>query len=222
MASTMATGFSSDDDELATLTHHFSRSVSLHKPPITFKEKNVFTGFSRSPATSFVNTDEEAWNMIYAVARMKVKMNNNSNGAGERCENGVKLLRQQQFCRTGGVCAWCPTDVQNRRFQQRPVNRKHGFDDGGYTAVKRECAGTGVFLPRRYSPEPQIRQASITQSSTKYSVPINGGFVSHNGYSTPSLVAKVEHKRPRDDINGVGMEAAANNPAVLLPQEWTY
>lgn len=160
--------------------------------------------------------------------------------------------------------AWPPPQLQNQSLQQHRPNQPKpcnvpvmkpvlvggsggGCDGGGggATAGKRECAGTGVFLPRRYCnnpPESRKRQACspanlparmIQSSSNKTFVPItppaqveariNGGFVPHYEMLMGGRNAMiVGGQQRRSNIHGGVMETVVNNPEVLLPQEWTY
>ncbi|KAM0008977.1 hypothetical protein Hdeb2414_s0100g00793371 [Helianthus debilis subsp. tardiflorus] len=105
----------------------------------------------------FAKGDEDAWNMIYAaaasqVARMKMKMNNRDvTGVPHAFNRPHRSSWQQHFC----------PPVQNQRHQHVPIQRKpvvldrsSGCSDDGDMYVKRECAGTGVFLPCRYCDNP--------------------------------------------------------------------
>ncbi|CAI9295933.1 unnamed protein product [Lactuca saligna] len=155
--------------------------------------------------------------------------------------------------------AWPPPQqrIQHRSNQQKPCNAPvmkrvviggsgGGCDGGGATAAKRECPGTGVFLPRRYCnnpPESRKRQAcspaNLPAKTIQYSnntlVPINGqpqtqarinvDLIPHyemlmGRRNAMSLAAQ----QLRSNIHGHGgvMESPVNNPEMLLPQEWTY
>ncbi|KAI3799889.1 hypothetical protein L1987_35194 [Smallanthus sonchifolius] len=92
-ASSSSTESESDDDDFAGLTRRFTRSVSLQerlKIPYP-AEKRVFspestlnwnfsgqTHVRSSPTTSFLQADEDAWDLIYAAAGQvaRMKMNN--------------------------------------------------------------------------------------------------------------------------------------------------
>ncbi|KAL4575054.1 hypothetical protein LXL04_021895 [Taraxacum kok-saghyz] len=105
---------------------------------------------------------------------------------------------------------------------------------GGVTTAKRECTGTGVFLPRRYcnnAPESRKRQACsnhtivpITrQPQAQAQARINGGIVPHYEMSMGRRNAMIlAAQQLRSNIHGGVMESPVNNPEVLLPQEWTY
>ncbi|KAI3817784.1 hypothetical protein L1987_11582 [Smallanthus sonchifolius] len=247
----------SNDEEIARLTRLFSRSASLQEPLFNFKEKRVFSGWPEStlsqapsPPPSFVKRDDDAWNLIYAAAKVRMSISNRGvigvphafdhlhRSPWERSD-GVELFRQQHFFRNSGASAWPPPQHQNQRLQHRPNQRKpvlHGSGGGCNPAAKRKCVGTGVFLPRRYCDNPPESQkqrqacnlpAGMIQSSTKSFVPItappqlqahiNGGFVSNY-----AMILAAQQQQQRSYIDGGVMESAVNNPAVLLPQEWTY
>ncbi|KAI3734913.1 hypothetical protein L6452_14395 [Arctium lappa] len=168
-------------------------------------------------------------------------------GCNESCGNNGGGTRSPCFPQS----AWPPPQnlQQHRQNQPKPCNvpamkavvvggSGGGCDGGGggATAGKRECAGTGVFLPRRYCnnpPESRKRQASSPArmiQSNKTFVPIsppaeieariNGGFIPHYGMV---MGGRNGGEQRRSNIQGGGvMESAVNNPEMLLPQEWTY
>ncbi|KAI3816031.1 hypothetical protein L1987_15716 [Smallanthus sonchifolius] len=243
----------SDDEVVAGLTRRFSRSASLQQPHFHFKEKRVFSGSpeptlgrsDRFPAPSppaSVKPDEDAWNLIYAAAAQvaQMKMSNRGViGAPHAFEHpwgrgdGEELFRRQHFSRNRCVAAWPPPQVQNQRHQQIHTNlHKLVVPGRSGTAAKRECAGTGVFLPRGYCtnpPESRKRQARMIQPSNKTFVPIsappeiqpriNTSFISHYEMLTSRRKAMISAGQPqRSNIRGGVM----NNPEALLPQEWTY
>ncbi|KAI3731117.1 hypothetical protein L1987_62300 [Smallanthus sonchifolius] len=256
-----STDYETDD----RLTRRFSRPASLQHPLFNFKENRVFSGWPEStlsqalsPPPSFVKSDEDAWNLIYAAAKLRMSISNRGvigvphafdhlhRSPWERSDGG-ELFRQQHFCRNSGASAWPPPQLQNQRLQHCQNQRKpvlHGSGGGCNPAAKRECVGTGVFLPRRYCdnpPESQNRRAcnlpaGMIQSSTKSFVPItapphlqahiNADFVSHYellmGRRKAMIPAAQQQQQQRSYIDGGVMESAVNNPAVLLPQEWTY
>ncbi|KAF5794921.1 hypothetical protein HanRHA438_Chr08g0345011 [Helianthus annuus] len=224
--------------------------TSTDDKPKTFKEPTLGpSGCSHIQPLMppvFAKGDEDAWNMIYAaasqVARMKMKMSNKDvTGVPHAFNRPHRSSWQQHFC----------PQVQNQRHQHGPIqcksvvlDRSSGRCDDGDMYVKRECAGTGVFLPRRYCDNPaesRIRQGSpsnlagIIQSSAKSFIPvappqnqtyINGGFISHyelfmDRHRSKGVILAAQQPR-RGNVHDVVMESSVNNPAVLLPQEWTY
>lgn len=59
--------------------------------------------------------------------------------------------------------SWPPLQVQSQQQQQPQHNSGSGMRAmflSGSGSVKRECAGTGVFLPRRYGNPPEPRKKS--------------------------------------------------------------
>ncbi|GJT48192.1 hypothetical protein Tco_0974349, partial [Tanacetum coccineum] len=182
--------------------------------------------FSNSPdsalrwSSPLVNSDEDYWNIFYAAASEIARM---------------KTMKMNHFPRQRGYSgdrscqsAWGSPPVQC---------------NGTTMKVKRECAGTGVFLPRSppESCKPQACSPAnlpprMIQSSNKSFVPIttraeveahmNGGFVSHYEMliSRRNALILAAQQQRRSTVNRSVMESPMNNnnPEVLLPQEWTY
>ncbi|XP_024963214.1 uncharacterized protein LOC112503390 [Cynara cardunculus var. scolymus] len=169
--------------------------------------------------------------------------------------DGDEFFRQRQFCRKRGgnescgdrspsfpQSAW-PPPQQHRPNQPKPCNvpvmkpvvvggSGGGCDGGG--GGKRECAGTGVFLPRRYCNKPpesrkrlacspanlparMIQSSSITPPD-EIEARINGGFIPQYEMARGGQ----QQRRSNHHIQGGVKEPVANNPEMLLPQEWTY
>ncbi|PWA92623.1 hypothetical protein CTI12_AA078250 [Artemisia annua] len=205
------------------ITHRAPHSASFQQPLFKFKEESFFSSSPDSALLGWsspsVNSDEDYWNLIYAaaseVARMKMKMKMNNNFPGQRGYSGDRRL-------VNGHSAWGPP----------PVKRN-------VTTVKRECAGTGVFLPRpppAQACSPANLPPRMIQSSNKSFVPVttrpeveahmNGGFVSHYEMliSRRNALILAAQQQRRSSVNHSIMESPMNNnnPEVLLPQEWTY
>ncbi|XP_024997064.1 uncharacterized protein LOC112529870 [Cynara cardunculus var. scolymus] len=147
-------------------------------------------------------------------------------GGGGRCGGGQPMGFRQS--------AWPPLPVENHRRQQpstgfiaKPVLGGSGGGCGRETTVlKRECAGTGVFLPRRYSNDPPESKkkpacspahmpARVAQSLNKSMEPI-----------IPQIHLNTHGRGYTQSDNGsamVGRRSGGGESAeVVLPQEWTY
>nr|GFA93963.1 hypothetical protein [Tanacetum cinerariifolium] len=142
----------------------------------------------------------------------------------------MKTMKMNNFPRQRGYSG----DRRLVSCQSPPVGR---------TTVKRECVGTGVFLPRPppESCKPQACSPAnlpprMIQSSNRSFVPIttraeveahmNGGFVTHYEMliSRRNALFLAAQQQRRSSVNHSVMESPMNdnNPEVLLPQEWTY
>ncbi|KAI3695833.1 hypothetical protein L1987_78835 [Smallanthus sonchifolius] len=113
------------------------------------------------------------------------------------------------------------------------IGAPHVVLGGSGTAAKRECAGTGVFLPRGYCNPPESRKrqacspanlaARMIQASNKTFVPIttppciDTSFISHYEMLMSRWKA-LAGQPPRSNIRG----GVLNNREALLPQDWTY
>ncbi|KAF5800040.1 hypothetical protein HanXRQr2_Chr07g0311491 [Helianthus annuus] len=213
------------------------------------------------------------------VAQMKMKNKNDAvfaNGGllgaplshhhyGGVLRENEELLRRQQFCRRvaagGGYncgggpvgfrqAAWPPVVLENQ-CRQKPVN---GLTvkpvPGGFSAgVKKECAGTGVFLPRNYpnvSPEPKKKPAcSPTHMPAGVPQPnknmypiipqppqqpnIRNGFAPKyhvppppppHHFNRDELAALVTARR--NAVMLAQQRQSATRAEPVLPQEWTY
>ncbi|KAI7739741.1 hypothetical protein M8C21_000507 [Ambrosia artemisiifolia] len=160
-------------------------------------------------------------------------------------------------CRRGtsgplGFCpsAWPPVSLETQRRQQ-PINGSTvksvsgGFNGGGVAGVKKERAGTGVFIPRNYPNIPTEPKkipacssthmpAGVIKSFTKNMDPIiappqpplqtnvRNGIISQCQVPAPS-----PHSFNRDELAELitarrNAVRSATNAEVLLPKEWTY
>lgn len=178
-----------------------------------------------------------------------------------RRSGNEEFIRQQQFRQRGAGGAnyrggggrpvgprqppWPPLPVDNQRRQQlsNVVLAKTALGvSGGTAVVKRECAGTGVFLPRRYCNDtheskkkpacsPAYLPARVAQSFTKNmdpimaqpQPPIHGGFIPHYEIAMARRnTAMLAQQRRSATCVGVVTETPMGHPEVVLPQEWTY
>ncbi|KAL7614660.1 hypothetical protein Lser_V15G08746 [Lactuca serriola] len=176
-----------------------------------------------------------------------------------------EFIRHQQFRQRvaggGGRCGggrpagfrqspWPPLPVENQRLHQLPngviakpvLGGSGGRCGGGTAVVKRECAGTGVFLPRRYCNDPQEMKkkpacspahlpARVAQSFTKNMDPImaqaqptiHGGFAPHYEIAIARRnAAMLAQQRWSAALVSVVPETPMGHAEVVLPQEWTY
>ncbi|XP_076882360.1 uncharacterized protein LOC143530814 [Bidens hawaiensis] len=239
LAYSSSTESESDDDDVTGLTRRFTRSVSLQErfkipyPPL--KTKSGFAGSPEStfkwnvsgptqawstPTTPFGHRNEDSWDLIYAaaeqVAMMKLKMKMSSMndavygnrgllGAPRPAGAPVSHYFSQRV--TGG-----PLGFRQSGWPQLPVEpqrRQHAV--GSNNVVRKERAGTGVFLPRNYPnfpPEFNKKPAGVAQPFNKNMDPIIAPPQQPNilaGFIPP----------PR---RSTGREAQE----IVLPQEWTY
>lgn len=96
--------------------------------------------------------------------------------------------------------AWPPLQAQNQaqahNMQPAPV----------FPRPKRECAGTGVFLPRRVTPSDTRKKSEGNTNTTK----------TKNGKGSQSQSQSTNRRNSRTT------QASANQGDIQLPQEWTY
>ncbi|XVE99680.1 hypothetical protein REPUB_Repub03eG0221100 [Reevesia pubescens] len=131
--------------------------------------------------------------------------------------------------------SWPPLQVQSQQQQQpQPVNSGSGMRAvflGGSGSVKRECAGTGVFLPRRYGNNPSEPRkksgCSTVLLPAKVVQALNLNFDDTNSHVQPhfnaSFASNYEALVARR--NAVLTQARTNyrqEGGLNLPQEWTY
>lgn len=95
----------------------------------------------------------QAQNHHYYHQQIQTRVRNTGFENGSRCGRPLNLTQQS---------AWPPLQVQNQNQQplhNRPAMGATSAPVAG-SGAKRECAGTGVFLPRRYSNPPESRKKS--------------------------------------------------------------
>ncbi|XP_076936079.1 uncharacterized protein LOC143603035 [Bidens hawaiensis] len=233
----------SDDDDVTGLPRRFTRSVSLQDrfktpyPPL--KTKRGLAGSPEStfnwnvsgptqawstPTTPFGHRKEDSWDLIYAAAeqvammKFKMKMNHMNDvvfgnrgliGAPRPLGPPVSHYLPHTQRVSGGPLgfrqsAWLPLPVETQRRQQTV-----GFNN----VVKKERAGTGVFLPRNYlniPPEFNKKPAGVDRSFNKNMDPIIAP-------PQPNIILAgfVPPPPPR---RSTGRETQE----IVLPQEWTY
>ncbi|XP_044460851.1 uncharacterized protein LOC123192383 [Mangifera indica] len=138
--------------------------------------------------------------------------------------------------------AWPPLQVQQHQHQQ-PQHSASAMKPvflGGSAGVKRECAGTGVFLPRRYVNNPcdsrkksgcstLLLSAKAAQGLNLSVEDINGNNAhSHHRFNTAlglhydAVMARGTELLTLQKQRSIRPEAAPLNHEVHLPQEWTY
>ncbi|KAK9061116.1 hypothetical protein SSX86_018296 [Deinandra increscens subsp. villosa] len=245
----------SDDDDFAGLTRRFTRSVSLQErlktPYPVHQKKGVFSGSPEStlnwnvsgpaqarssPTTPFVNRG-----LLGAPRPPGLPLSHhNQNYALWRSVNEA-FLRQQRvsgganYASGGRLVPARPVGFGNPTYQDELHRRKQvpvlGGGSRANSGVKKGCAGTGVFLPRSYPPEPKKEQACspahlparVAQSFNKNMCPIiakpqppqpniNGGF--SRQYQAPPLP---HHNLKYDELEEMMMGRRQNG--LLLPQQ---
>ncbi|XP_050117074.1 uncharacterized protein LOC126594518 [Malus sylvestris] len=158
------------------------------------------------------------------------------NTAGyERCGHGVNLPQS----------AWPPLQVQHQHQHHHQNQQPQHHNNAAVRPVlpngsniKRECAGTGVFLPRRYTnpapPEPRKKAGCPTVLlPAKVVHALNLSFEDMNRHAPPrfsaGLAPDYEALAARRNAlltqQRLGLRAAAEGPVnheLRLPQEWTY
>lgn len=106
---------------------------------------------------------------------------------------------------------------------------------GGSSSVKRECAGTGVFLPRRYNNPTDSRKKTSCPTvlvPAKVVQALNLNFDDLNGHAQPrfltgfasehdAIMARRNALLAAQQRRSLRAEGALNHE-VHLPQEWTY
>ncbi|KAM1780189.1 hypothetical protein ACFX12_041483 [Malus domestica] len=162
----------------------------------------------------------------------------------ERCEHGVNFPQS----------TWPPLQVQHNHHHhhlhhQHPHHQQSQQPQRHTNAavrpvlpngsnIKRECAGTGVFLPRRYSnpspPEPRKKAGcSTVLMPAKVVQALNLSFEDMNRHAPPRFTTGLapDHEALAARRNALltqqrlGLRTAAEGPVnheVRLPQEWTY
>ncbi|ONI24491.1 hypothetical protein PRUPE_2G243200 [Prunus persica] len=144
-----------------------------------------------------------------------------------RCGHGVSIPQS----------AWPPLQVQqhqNQHPQRNNASVRPILPNG--SNIKRECAGTGVFLPRRYSnpaPEPRKKAGCPTVLlPAKVVQALNLNFEDMNSQAPPrfnsglapdheALLARRNALLAQQRLGGLRPEGPLNYE-VRLPQEWTY
>ncbi|XP_007009141.2 PREDICTED: uncharacterized protein LOC18585980 [Theobroma cacao] len=133
--------------------------------------------------------------------------------------------------------SWPPLQVQSQQQQQPQHNSGSGMRAmflSGSGSVKRECAGTGVFLPRRYGNPPEPRKKSGCSTvllPAKVVQALNLNFDDTNGHVqphiNPSFASNYDALLARRNAlstqarRGYRPEGGLNHE-IHLPQEWTY
>ncbi|XP_022764502.1 uncharacterized protein LOC111309757 [Durio zibethinus] len=130
--------------------------------------------------------------------------------------------------------SWPPLQVQPRLQQQPQQNSGSGMRAvflGGSGSVKRECAGTGVFLPRRYgnnAPEPCKKSGcSTVLLPAKVVQALNLNFDDTTGHVQPHFSTSFASNYDAlvATRNALLSQARRNyrpEGGLNLPQEWTY
>ncbi|XVF24001.1 hypothetical protein REPUB_Repub13aG0089000 [Reevesia pubescens] len=132
--------------------------------------------------------------------------------------------------------SWPPLQVQSQQQQQPQQNSGSGMSAvflGGSGSVKRECAGTGVFLPRRYGnnnnpPEPRKKSGcSTVLLPAKVVQALNMNFDDTNSHVQPHFNASFASNYDALVARkyAVLTQARRNyrpDGGLNLPQEWTY
>ncbi|XWS65914.1 hypothetical protein CRYUN_Cryun05aG0154500 [Craigia yunnanensis] len=129
--------------------------------------------------------------------------------------------------------SWPPLQVQSQQQQQPQQNQSSGMRAvflGGSGSVKRECAGTGVFLPRRYGnnpPETRKKSGCSTVLLPAKVQVLNLNFDDTNNHVQPHF--NVSFASNYDALvarrNAQLTQARRNyrtEGGLILPQEWTY
>lgn len=133
--------------------------------------------------------------------------------------------------------AWPSLQAQQQNQVPNPSGssmRAGVLVSGSNTSVKRECAGTGVFLPRRYSNPPDSRKKTSCPTvlvPAKVVQALNLNFDDMNGHVQPrfytgftsdhdAIVAR-RNALLAQQRRSLRTEGALNHE-VHLPQEWTY
>ncbi|XP_059628061.1 uncharacterized protein LOC132270871 isoform X2 [Cornus florida] len=144
----------------------------------------------------------------------------------------ISESREERLC-GGFQSRWSPVCLQHQPRQNEQQlqcgSGKRGVFVGGGSGVKRKCAGTGVFLPRRYAnpsnPSKNTGCSSAllpdrvvpalnnnTQPHPHFNTTFTSGYDDLRGQRNATLT---QQKR------SLGAERAVNHE-VVLPQEWTY
>ncbi|EEF31964.1 uncharacterized protein LOC8287272 [Ricinus communis] len=156
------------------------------------------------------------------------------------CENGVGCVRPLGLPQS----AWPPLQVQSNQHQNYQQHHHSGSGMravllGGSNSVnnKKECAGTGVFLPRRYGNNSPSESKKKSACSTvllpaKVVQALNLNFEDMNGHAQPRsntgfasdydmLMARRNAILAQQKRN-LRHDGVVLNHEVRLPQEWTY
>eukprot|EP00258_Populus_trichocarpa_P006959 XP_002311195.2 uncharacterized protein LOC7494465 isoform X3 [Populus trichocarpa] len=154
-----------------------------------------------------------------------------SRGTSAGNENG-------RFVRSLGLpqSAWPPLQVHAQNQHTNSAGTRAVFPGG--SGVKRECAGTGVFLPRRYSnpPEPKKKSgcpAVLFPAKVVQALNLNFDDMDFNGLAQPRLNSNAAFPSDYDALmirrsalvaqqkRNLRQESVLNHE-IRLPQEWTY
>ncbi|KAL5567643.1 hypothetical protein UlMin_024218 [Ulmus minor] len=132
--------------------------------------------------------------------------------------------------------AWPSLQGQNQNQQPHQNGTAMRAALLGGSGQKRECAGTGVFLPRRYNaPEPPRKKTAGCPNvllPAKVVQALNLSFEEPNAISHPRFVNGVAPNHEalvarrnallEQQRRSLRSEAVALNQEIRLPQEWTY
>ncbi|XP_047059081.1 myosin-1-like [Lolium rigidum] len=146
-----------------------------------------------------------------------------------------------------GPSAWPPLQKQAPNQPPAPASTNAGMRAVFLTppGAKRECAGTGVFIPRQAGApaEPRKKQGCssvLLPARVVQALNLNvedlgarpcypGGFVvDHEALVNRSNAMQASQRREQNNVNAPAAAAAAHSPPlavaceVNLPQEWTY
>ncbi|KAA8534148.1 hypothetical protein F0562_031659 [Nyssa sinensis] len=136
--------------------------------------------------------------------------------------------------------AWPPLQVQHQHHhnQHQQSGSAMGATFLGGSGVKRECAGTGVFLPRRYvnhsdsRKKPAVYSRALLQAQVVQALNKNiDDMTFHtqpqhrfNGTLSPDYDALMARRNAllTEQRRSLRPEGAAANNEIRLPKEWTY
>ncbi|GMI87194.1 hypothetical protein like AT2G39870 [Hibiscus trionum] len=211
-----------------------------------------------SPPTTPFSAQNDTWDLISAAAGQVARLKMSHERALPKPQNqalpfnlfnGRQAQVQQQHIQgrtmsnlVGGrplglsQSCWPPLQVQSKQKQPQthPGSAMRAVFLGGSGGVKRECAGTGVFIPRRYdtsstSPEPRKKAGcSTVLLPAKVVQALNLNFDGTNNSHVqpqfnPGFASNYEALVARR--NASLTQARRNHRqegSLNLPQEWTY
>ncbi|KAA0051556.1 WAS/WASL-interacting protein family member 2, putative isoform 1 [Cucumis melo var. makuwa] len=127
--------------------------------------------------------------------------------------------------------AWPSLHPHHRSYPSQPSTpAAHAAYHGVGSAPKKECAGTGVFLPRRYdnNPPQSRRRAdspSVALVPAKNIQGLNGSIPPSNRRLQPSYDALIAQRNTifaQQRLSYPRLAERSKTHEFLLPQEWTY
>ncbi|GLT89115.1 hypothetical protein SLE2022_071130 [Rubroshorea leprosula] len=132
------------------------------------------------------------------------------------------------------LSSWPTVQAQSQRQQHSTSSGMRAVFLGGSGGVKRECVGTGVFLPRRYGNPPENRKKSgcstvLLPAKVVQALNLNLDELHAQPHMTPGFALNHDAMMARRNAALLSQQKklsyrqeALLNQELRLPQDWTY